>query len=106
LKSLGRQRKELARPLFGDLEPGRVVGPFRFGGRIYLFLVRSFEKARQRSFSEARSQVMAALVKERGDDLRAEWLTDLKKRHRFKVNKPALDSFGTHLLSAMTGEAR
>ncbi len=75
-----------------ELDPGQVSPVIESPYGFHLFLVESKLPAHEASFEDVREKIGVELSERTLDDLRREWVRNLRKKAEIKVNERALES--------------
>jgi parvulin-like peptidyl-prolyl isomerase len=81
-----RDENELSRRAFTFVSE-EVKEPFSFQGGFSIVKLNRRDPVHPKAFEEARQEVASAYQDERANDLRAEWVAELRKQYNRKINE-------------------
>ena len=86
---LMKDENQLARHCF-DFVPGEVKEPFAFEGGYSIVRLNQRVPPEQKTFAEARQEVASAYQDDRAQQLRTEWVQELRSKYDRKINVPLI----------------
>ncbi len=91
---LMRNENELATRAF-DFIPGEIKEPFAFQGGYSIVRLNQRDPITQKTFEEARQEVASQYQDDRAQQLRTEWVEELRAKYDRKINVPVITAAWT-----------
>ncbi|HZK76807.1 MAG TPA: peptidyl-prolyl cis-trans isomerase, partial [Candidatus Kapabacteria bacterium] len=91
---LMRNENELASHAF-DFIPGEIKEPFAFQGGYSIVRLNQRDPIHQKTFEEARQEVASQYQDDRAQQLRTEWVEELRAKYDRKINVPVITAAWT-----------
>jgi peptidyl-prolyl cis-trans isomerase SurA len=91
---LAASENQLAKQSF-DFIVGEIKEPFAFQGGYSIVRLNQRDPIHQKTFAEARQEVASQYQDERAQELRAQWVEELRTKYDRKINEPAITAAWT-----------
>lgn len=93
---LARHENQLSDKAF-DFIVGEIKEPFAFQGGYSIVRLNNREPLHQKTFAEAKQEVASQYQDERAQELRAQWVEDLRKKYEREINEPIITAEWTKM---------